>query len=113
MRDKINAYKILAGNVEGKGLLVKLEAARINFLKPSRNYVYRSVSPSQCVYAFVLILTAKKLYFPAQLYLNGILIDTDYILCETRSKLLYRKQNIFRLQSVRTYLNETGCVCAD
>jgi hypothetical protein len=32
MRAKINAYKILAGNVEGKNPLVKLEAARINKL---------------------------------------------------------------------------------
>ena len=31
MHAKINAYKILAGNVEGKNSLVRLEAAQINF----------------------------------------------------------------------------------
>jgi hypothetical protein len=29
---KINAYKILAGNIEGKRTLVKLEGARINIV---------------------------------------------------------------------------------
>jgi len=47
MRAKINAYKILTGNVEGKSSLVKLEAARIN--KLLKAYVCLCISTSQCV----------------------------------------------------------------
>jgi len=61
--------------------------------------------PHSVFYAFMVILTAKKYYFPVQIYLNGILMDSNYILYETQNTLLYRKQNIFRFHCVRRYFN--------
>jgi hypothetical protein len=69
MRAKINAYKLLSGNVEGKSPLVKLYRSNSNkqtFKSPVVITCTAAFRPDSVFYAFVVILTAKKDYFPVQ-----------------------------------------------